>query len=214
MNNSFDAYETIGIVLPGAIVGLLINYEFPEFSDLLGNDGVTVGGFGLFLIVAYGLGHAVQALGSLLEKVIWFRSGMPTYWINKDGQSLLTDGQRDQLCKAVQAIEKNDRSLSSYSQIEWALICKRIYARVSAQNKSIRIDAFNRTYGVLRGLAAAILLVFLWAITFYFDNPKMIIFLLIIFFAIAYRMYRYSINYARELFIQFIDNNDASENQR
>lgn len=60
-SKAFDAYEVIGVITPGAVVTLLLALQWPEFRALLGQEGLSIGGLGFFVIVAFVLGHLTQA---------------------------------------------------------------------------------------------------------------------------------------------------------
>jgi hypothetical protein len=78
-------YDQVGILFPGSVllIGLLV--LFPEFKAEFSTGGVSVGDLGLFLIVAYVLGHLVAAGGELLEKITWaLDGGMPGSWLARE----------------------------------------------------------------------------------------------------------------------------------
>jgi hypothetical protein len=77
-------YEQVGLVIPGSVLlfGLLL--YFPALNAFLGKDGVSVGQFGIFVLLAYAAGHLIAAGGNLLEMILWRPfGGMPTNWITK-----------------------------------------------------------------------------------------------------------------------------------
>ena len=96
-SKDFDPYELIGVITPGTIVALLLTIEAPAFRGLLGKDGLSIGDFGLFVLVAFVLGHLVHAVGNLLEYLIWPFAGLPTNWVRSPKQTLITLDQRAML---------------------------------------------------------------------------------------------------------------------
>jgi hypothetical protein len=53
-----------------------------ELRDVLGKDGINLGGLGVFVLIAYATGHLLGAIGNLIEAVHWrTQGGMPTNWI-------------------------------------------------------------------------------------------------------------------------------------
>jgi prolipoprotein diacylglyceryltransferase len=73
-----NLYEYSGIVCPGAalIIGLaLLN---PEYLPLL--KEMSIGAFGVFIIMAFILGHLISAIGNILEDTI---IGKPEKHTNK-----------------------------------------------------------------------------------------------------------------------------------
>ena len=71
MNRTFDFYEYAGFIIPGAVLVMAVVWLFPESRALVGKDGVTLGEFGLFVIIAYAAGQLVQAVGNGLEWAWW-----------------------------------------------------------------------------------------------------------------------------------------------
>ena len=93
----FDPYETIGIILPGSIVALQFTLEVPQFRNLLGKEGLSVGDLGLLIIAAYVFGHLIQAFGNLFESAYWRLFKLPTNRVLSVDQELITPLQREQL---------------------------------------------------------------------------------------------------------------------
>jgi hypothetical protein len=80
---------------------------------------------------------------------------------------------------------------------------REIYAEVLAAGKAARIDTFSGSYGLMRGLAAAFVLIFVLAIVA--GKGAVVLGALVLLFLLAlHRMHRYSHHYATELFIQFL----------
>jgi hypothetical protein len=208
----FDPYEIIGIIAPGTVVALLIAIELPLFRSLLGSEGLSVGDFGLFVLLAFVLGHLVQAVGNLVELALWARSGLPTNLVRSDSQVLLSPAQRATLATRVSAMEGETVDLTTVARHAWRAMTTRAYARVRAAGRSARIDIANRTYGLCRGLVAALLLTLLWCIYAHWDEPGLNAALVLMIAAAAWRMRRAGHHYARALFLEFIDLNFNSPN--
>ncbi len=94
-------------------------------------------------------------------------------------------------------------------------LTRRIYVAVAAAGRSTRADAFNRTYGLLRGLTAAFVLLAVVAAVhtnspIEVGNGMKVCSLYISLFLLAcgvgafYRMTHFGLTYARELFVQFL----------
>ena len=198
-------YEQVGIVIPGSVflVGLL--FYFPALNALMAKDGVTLGEFGIFLLLSYASGHLLAAVGNALEWLLWkVAGGMPTDWVTKTGgTSLLSASQID----AVQA-KVNARFGSNLSKIPgmdrktWFPISRQIYADIAKNGKPDRIDAFNGNYGLNRGLAAATLAL---AIVSLAEAQKGVAAALVAVTVVyGYRAYRFARYYAREVYVQFL----------
>ena len=93
---------------------------------------------------------------------------------------------------------------SSHAKKDWYLIVREIYTQVSVSGNTERIDAFNRNYGLLRGIAASLLVVGVSAAICSAASWSAISILFILAIASGYRMYRFGKNYARELFLTYL----------
>jgi hypothetical protein len=207
-NNStrtFDAFEKIGLITPGAVVGLMLTLEWPPLRALLGEKGLSVGDLGLFVLLAYVLGHLVQALGNLIEKVVWFPAGQPTNWLRSPHQSIITDDQRAALGAAIARMEGTEHDIANINQKYWLAITTRMYGRIKVAGRSDRVNIANRAYGLSRGLAAAFLL---WLAWYGFVHRYEYLAHLILVAALCssiWRMRRAGIQYARALALDFIE---------
>jgi hypothetical protein len=79
--------------------------EWPPFRTLVSEKDLSIGAFGLFVLVAFVLGHLIQGVGSVIEPIIWFPSGLPTNWVRSTSQRLVTPEQRSALEAAVAKME-------------------------------------------------------------------------------------------------------------
>ncbi|HCR66526.1 MAG TPA: hypothetical protein DIW38_08445, partial [Oceanicaulis sp.] len=66
----FEAYDYIGVIVPGSILVVTASLLFPEWTSLLGAS-ITLGDLGLVLILAFLAGHLLQAVGNLWETIVW-----------------------------------------------------------------------------------------------------------------------------------------------
>lgn len=202
---TFDAYAVIGVIIPGSVIALMLALHWPEFAQFLGADGLSVGGFGLFIFAAFVLGHLVQAGGNILEYLIWAPTGMPTQWVRKGPGKFLTADQQTKLQERVVQIEPAVTSLTALTRTDWGRVVSRIYSSVHAASRSQRIDVFNRNYGLFRGLATAFLVSGVW-LAFFTDASAVESALpFILSLLAAFRMWRCARQYARALFVSFID---------
>lgn len=169
----FDPYEVIGIIIPGTVIALLVAVEVPLFRSLLGGQGMTVGDFGLFVLVAFVFGHLVQALGNLFEPAIWLGAGLPTNHVLTPQQALLSPQQRISLEAEVAGMEGAPVELATLGRGPWRAITTRAYARIHAASRSQRIDIANRTYGLCRGLVASLSIALVWCVYAHRDQPAL-----------------------------------------
>lgn len=201
----FDAYELIGVITPGAVVAFFLALMWPEFRNLLGSDGLSLGDLGMFLIASFVLGHLLQAGGNLIEEPVFLFGGLPTASVRTARQTLLSPGQLQALQRKVDAMEGVSLPIGEINRRRWRAITSRAYERVRVSGQSARIDYCNRTYGLMRGLAAAFLGALLWcAVTDPYDHLRLGV-LTVIFAAAIWRMRRAGRHYARTLFLAFID---------
>ena len=73
--NKLSFYEQVGIVIPGAVFLFVTMFYLPELRNVLGKDGVNLGGLGVFVLIAYAMGHLLGAVGNLIEAAYWRTRG-------------------------------------------------------------------------------------------------------------------------------------------
>jgi hypothetical protein len=198
-------YEQVGIVIPGSVflVGLL--FYFPPLHTLMAKDGVTLGQFGIFLLLSYAAGHLLAAVGNALEAAFWkLAGGMPTDWVtHADGTSLLSASQIDALAaKARVRLQSKIETIPGTAQNVWFPISRQMYADVMKNGKPDRIDTFNGNYGLNRGLAAA--MIGLAVISFARNEHAIGAAFVVLAVVYGYRAFRFARYYARELYVQFL----------
>lgn len=203
MSSRFDAYEIIGVIAPGSLFLFGLALLFPDLQSLFFEQGFSVGDLGLFLLLSFVAGHLIQAAGNLIEEIIWKPfGGMPTDWLIKTPQKLLHDTQIERLQQTV----KRDFScnLHQLSPAQWAPIVREMYAAVQAEGDTTRIDSFNRTYGLMRGVTATLgaLAVLALIVTWpAWEPPVLTAFAALI---AGYRMVRFGRRYGRELIVVYL----------
>jgi hypothetical protein len=202
----FTFYEQVGIVIPGAVLLFGIIFYVPEVQTVLAKDGFSVGGFGVFVLVAYAAGHGVAALGNMIENVYWKPfGGMPTNWVIGRKPRLLSQPQIDLLeARVKQRLGLTIPPLRETQQRAWYPVTRQIYTDVERYGKTQRVETFNGNYGLNRGLAAALLAL---AVISLIISPRqwyVWLGLLALSVVYAYRMQRFGQHYARELLNQFL----------
>ena len=202
---SFDAYEVVGVIAPGVVVTLLLALEYPALRSLLGKDGLSVGDLGLFLALAFILGHLLQALGNILELVVWPDGGLPTNGVRFTKNKLVTAAQRTALQAKVAAMEGDPKALETYDRAAWRAVTTRAYGIVRAASRTTRIDNANRTYALGRGLTAAFGVCLVWYLVMHRHDWNTIAALAVMLAASVWRMRRAGVHYARALVLEFID---------
>lgn len=205
MSKPLDAYAVIGVVTPGAIVILGASIAFQQISRYTIDEGVTLGGLGIFVILSFAAGHLIQAIGNLLETVFWKPfGGKPSLWVLGAKQTLLSDGQRTRLFDKAKSIDDGFTPEGNHAAEAWTAITREIYARVKSAKAAGRVDAFNRNYGMLRGIAAAMIVssvIIAQKKGIDWDLVAVSVFTVLV---ALFRMYVFGKHYARELFVSFL----------
>lgn len=202
----FDFYEFTGILLPGTIVLTTLVLLFPGWGLPALIKDISVGGLGVFVVLAYSVGHIVQAIGNLVEAV-WWRAwgGLPSDWLRTRPSRLLAAQQISALEKRIRERQGLDGfDITSAAATDWYAITRQIYADVASAGRSARIDTFNGNYGLNRGIAAGLLVVLALLPVPAPADLRVAICILIAEGLALYRMHRFARHYARELFIQFL----------
>ncbi len=205
----FTYYEFTGILVPGGIFTAGILAMFPGSSAALSSSGISFGEFGLLLLVAYGLGHLIQAVGNGVEWAWWslYGGGMPSDWIRSGKRFLLSEPQRNAVFSKVResfGIALPD-PVSDMSKRDWHAVVRQIYAEVQKCKATERLDAFTGNYGINRGLAAAFVALAAISLLADIDHGWRLYVGFGVFIALALvRMHRFGVHYARELFVQFL----------
>jgi len=228
-----DFYGFVGMIAPGGLLIFGLSYFFPGIGILLQGKEISFGDLGLFVILAYVVGHIAQCIGDFIETFwCWATSGQPSDYarIGKEPfapewlmrrlpikvkhfceltfeKTFLSPQQLQKLsAKVREALKINcPDNLSKLSSIEWFYITRQAYATVKRVGLAGRIDIFNGCYGLMRGIVASLIILFLAAVLY--SNPLHPQLLEILGIAICLallRMHRFGIHYARELFVQFL----------
>lgn len=203
--SQFNAYEYIGVIAPGAVLSLGVILLWPETKELFFNINVSVGELGLFLIISYVAGHLLQSIGNAIEKVLWkCFGGMPTDWVRSDKQTLISSQQRTKLESIIQQ-SQSIQSLESLNAQQWYSIVREMYIDVEKADRTSRVDSFNRTYGLLRGIASSFLALGVIIPVHSPDHWDVALWVLGLGFIPAlFRMFRFGRSYGRELILEFI----------
>lgn len=203
MNRTFDFYEYAAFIIPGAVLTLGVMLFFPEARALFSKEGgVTFGELGIFVIVAYAAGQLIQGIGNLIEAVLYWPFGGKASERALAGK-VLSPEQYKKVAEALKADPKIARDISSCGAAEYPAIVGMMYGRVLASGKVARVDAFNGSYGLMRGLAAAFTVLLVVAVVL--AKGWVVIGVLVLLAGLALqRMNRYNGTYTKELFTQYL----------
>lgn len=208
MSERFDPYEYIGVIVPGSVAIFGAMYLYPDVKALFGADDFNVGGLGLFLIASLVVGHLIQGIGNVME-MTWWRAhgGMPSDWILKDKQKLISETQKQRvldLCSQKMNIDRTNLTIR-----QWYPAVREMYSVLESAGRSKRIDAFNRTYGLLRGISAGCLVFALLAGFTQPEHKELWLGALVVAAVAFYRMHRFGLRYAREILVAYLGLNST-----
>jgi hypothetical protein len=207
MSTKFDPYEYVSVIVPGTALLTVAMLASPELRALFGKNGIEIGGLGLFLVIAFVFGQVVQAVGNLLEKIEQriCREQISDRVLRPD-QTTIAPSQRERLGRHLK--QRLGVDINELSPQAWTAVRREMYAIVKAAKATERIDGFNRTYGLNRGLAAALLASVVLPLTAmeisHAATWVYVLGLLAAAFLTFQRMRRFSEHYARELAVEFI----------
>lgn len=204
----FDFYEFAAVLCPGALLVLALTRLLPELAFLAKKESYTFGDLGVFVLLSYVAGQLVQAVGNVLAKIWWLCwRGLPTDWVRTEKHKLIAQQQTDRLSQKLSELAgiEAPSGIAGFSESDWYAITRQIYAVVRYAGRSGRVDIFNGYYGMFRGLTASLLVVFVASVVQRgFVHPRVYVLLGSGLVLALFRMHRFAVNYARELFVQFL----------
>ena len=206
---NFTYYEFTGVLVPGATVLFSIALVYPGVMEASSLVDISIGGFGLFIVLSYALGHLVQAVGHFLEKYLWWMAwgGHPVDWLRTKPTKLLADNQLQRLLDLLpRRLGLEPFSIRDLDFRAWEAITKQIRAQVMREERSPhRVDTFNGNFSMHRGLCIGFS--FIAIAEMFIDPTRWIIVALAVVAALAtlWFMHIFACFYARELFVQFIE---------
>lgn len=201
----FNYYEIIGVAVPGAAFILGIAIANSKMTDIILSKDFGVANLGVFIIISYVAGQFIQAFGNLLENVYWwFLKGMPTDWI-RTGKRLLSQEQVCLLESKIKSKLNLSEDIGTLDKQQWYSVTRQLYAYIQKNGDLCRVDRFNANYGLNRGITTATLLAGAIIVIMDHSNWKLSLLSMVIAVVFLYRMQRFGKNYARELFVQFLE---------
>lgn len=202
----FSFYEQVGIIMPGSVFLFGVMFYLPEFKDVFAKDGVSVGGLGIFVIISYATGHFLAAIGNGTEILYWrCKGGMPSNWIVGSEPRLLSLAQIAKVETLVAArLDLVIAPLAELTVKSWSPIFRQIYSDVERHGKPERGDTFNGNYGLNRGLCAATIALAVSIVIQSMNQWPVSLVLLGVSCVYLYRMHRFGVHYAREIYNQFL----------
>lgn len=206
---SFEPFEVIGIIIPGAILLYGCTLLAPGLREGLQVRDLSLGDFGMTLILAFGCGHLLQAFGNAIDRVWWeLRDGQPSDWLRTRKRALLTEDQRQRVLEAMVELDilASPEAVDALPRGAWMSVVRELYSYLFAQGKTVRIDSFFRTYVLFRGLVAV--LVALLGIELFAGGGVSALAVVPLVGGIVFalqRMSRFNVHYSKELFLTFLN---------
>jgi len=203
-----DFYEFAGILAPGTVLLFGISQIYPSLALRFDAEGLALGEFGIFVILAYVAGNLTQAIGNGVEWAWWgLFKGPPTEWIRTGRGGLVAVPQAEALPQALAVLlrlEMRD-TVTSMSRSQWFTIAQQMRAAVSGAGRSRRLDVFTGSYGMFRGIASSLLVLTVLVASRYGLAQWGIALALLLATGLALiRMHRFGRHYATELLTQFL----------
>jgi len=204
----FDFYEFAGVIAPGTVILLAAGLIWPDYLGEVQKLNVSLGGFGLALLLAYVAGHLLQAVGNLLESAWWkLIGGWPSDWPRTGKGGLLSELQLVKLQERIRIDLGFDNFIlgPNVSPKSWHPLFHQIYATVRAAGRDDRAHTFNGNYGMFRGIASAaiISMIIILVARGWEAWPYAFVFLVATGLAV-FRMHRFARLYALETYVQFL----------
>ncbi len=214
MTKFISAYEYGAVIGPGALLLYGVMLMAPQSASMLNSSGLTLGDLGVFVLLSFVIGHVVQAVGNVLESIIWRVSGgWPTQRIlmgRAIGKSnRLSDAQRDAIRLSLARALRYDVSFGD--DASWDVLSRAMYAQVSKAARAARIDSFNRTYGMLRGVTVVLLGLSIASLILGKGPPTLGVIALLASVATLIRMLRFAGSYASELIVEYVALTDPDQ---
>jgi hypothetical protein len=199
MKKEFSFYEFVGILVPGVTLLFFAELIIETVYAKVILDFSKIGESFIFLIIAYGIGHVLQAVGNVFELIFWkVFGGMPTQWLTKANRFnyKLFDTEQTEIIKQKAYAQFGKKSDKDYGM--------EIYCWLSLKEKITekRIDVFNANYSLFRGLSVTFYI--LSAIILKYLGWRIMFVPLTVAALSNYRMFRFAKLYAKEVYRSYL----------
>lgn len=221
----FDLHEFLGYITPGMLLILGIRCLLPDAEKVLPLNSLSLGEFGVGVVLAYAGGQLLQSIGIIVEKCWWwFWGGMPSDWVRTGKHELITVAQLTQVESGVRRLSGgNCITLASLDQKQWYRVTRQICAAISGAGRSRRIDIFNGHYGLCRGLVSCLVVLLILCVgsavsgaifpqtsalsveRSLLNGWSGILIAGALLIPSVHQMHHFGVLYAREVFVQFIE---------
>jgi hypothetical protein len=213
-----SVYDFLEVIIPGGFFCAVLMLIYHHSASINLNEW-TIGSLGVFLVMAYAVGHLVQTLSNMIEVFYWRAvGGMPIDWVRSGKKNLLSEAKVKEL-EAHIRVKLRQGSGFKIKEIDggsWYYTCRQMHAMVVEHRPAQRAVHLEASYAINRGLACA---VFALSVIYLLNDPfsspveiqEMDLNHLYLGIAIVLtgvltlgRMQRFCVQYALELFAQFV----------
>jgi hypothetical protein len=208
---TFNTYQFIAVIVPGACFLYLINFIAPQVSPISIDTDISLGSASIFTIISFVFGYLIQEVGHVIEHILWSKNGMPTEQILSGSESNRINASTrdliiDKIKKDFPTLNANSGSTDASHSFE----SKCIYSFIAKHGRNSRIDIHNGTYGLFRGISACFMLLSiatLGILIFSNSNPHWATYLVFPCFLVLslFQMNRYGWHYAEQLFSEYLN---------
>jgi hypothetical protein len=198
MKKEFSFYEFVGIIVPSVTLLFFLNATYTICFQQPYIDFKNIGESLIFIIIAYGFGHILQAISNIFESIVWLiAGGMPTEWLlkkNRFGKRLLDKSTTDKIKIKLHNEYGNDNQ-TRYGRL--------VLNKIRLGQKAATAEIFNGNYSLMRGLATTFLIM---AIASFILFKAWIGFSFLLLMALAtFRMIRFALSFGREIFRTYLN---------
>lgn len=192
---NFDFYEFVGIIVPGSALLISIGFLFKVDSVSFLLVPNSFGGLGAHVLIAYITGHLLQAIGNYIEYLYWKAwKGMPTDWPVSRAEACKFPGATEALLKLCQT-----ESITKDLQV-WRGLVAQARSAIYSKGHATRLQYFNGTYGMFRGIVADGFVVACLAWASQVDVKLVYPVIAVVVGISLNRMHSFAVHYANELF--------------
>jgi hypothetical protein len=200
MKKEFSFYEFVGILVPGVTLLFFTEMIIEVVYSKIILDFTKIGESVIFLIIAYGIGHILQAVGNIFEYFFWkVFGGMPTQWLTRKNIFAI------QLFDEVQTEKVKHKAFTQFGEKAGKDYGMDIYNWLSLKDKITekRIDLFNANYSLFRGLVVTFYILAFVVLSYL--GWKLMLIPLVLGIMSNYRMFRFAKLYAKEVFRSYLN---------
>lgn len=193
MTKDFSFYEFVGLLVPSVIFLFVLNQSSSYLYDKDFIEFASLGDSIVFLILSYGLGHIIQAIGRFYEIPFWkLFKGRPTSWLisQRSNSRLFNQDKKERI---IQKLEADFGKWEDYDHI--------VYTVLTHRKLTKRIDIYVGNYTFFKGLTVVFLIITF--LTVYYFDWKLSLCAFSIFIISNIRMFRFAKLYAKEIYVTY-----------